>query len=207
MVQAREPILVRAGSQRGRGGGSTYPKMVIPNNGFCGRQTRRRFCFRHTAGGKFFCSTVCVYTQNTQNIVENSKMAEKHKKDFDPNPNPKRIFTPLVHIRNDQRVMGIILKYVYWGTHRPPLGFPVTDRPTRDPQGLGQPRGGGSPPPPYNTQSCRTPLGVTHWLAAAPVHLQLMYPDVVCTATASSETAVPTAIWHEVVLFAIVPCF
>ena len=42
--------------------------------------------------------------------------------------------------------------------------------------GLGQrspppPFGGGvgSPPPPYSPANCRTPLGVTHWLAAAPV--------------------------------------
>ena len=37
--------------------------------------------------------------------------------------------------------------------------------------GLGQRRGGvGSPPPPpYSPPNCRTPLGVTHWLAAAPV--------------------------------------
>ena len=32
--------------------------------------------------------------------------------------------------------------------------------------GLGQRRGG---PPPYSPPNCRTPLGVTHWLAAAPV--------------------------------------
>ena len=47
-----------------------------------------------------------------------------------------------------------------WGARRP------TARPA-DPQGLGQPRGGS--PPPYSPQNCRTPLGVTHWLAAAPV--------------------------------------
>ena len=29
-------------------------------------------------------------------------------------------FTPVVYIQNDQRVMGIILRYVCWGTHRPP---------------------------------------------------------------------------------------
>ena len=29
-------------------------------------------------------STLCVYTQNTQNFVENSKMFEKHRKIFDP---------------------------------------------------------------------------------------------------------------------------
>ena len=33
--------------------------------------------------------------------------------------------------------------------------------------GLGQ-QGGGVPPP-YSPPNCRTPLGVTHWLAAAPV--------------------------------------
>ena len=27
---------------------------------------------------------------------------------------------PVVYIQNDQRVMGIILRYVCWGTHRPP---------------------------------------------------------------------------------------
>ena len=43
--------------------------------------------------------------------------------------------------------------------------------------GLGQRRGGGPPPlrrgvgspPPYSPPNYRTPLGVTHWLAAAPV--------------------------------------
>ena len=29
--------------------------------------------------------------------------------------------------------------------------------------------GGGCPPPPYSPPNCRTPLGVTHWLAPAPV--------------------------------------
>ena len=28
-----------------------------------------------------------------------------------------KIFTSLVHIQNDQRVSGIILRYVCWGTH------------------------------------------------------------------------------------------
>ena len=28
--------------------------------------------------------------------------------------------TPLVYVQNDQRVMGIILRYVCWGTHCPP---------------------------------------------------------------------------------------
>ena len=52
----------------------------------------------------------------------------------------------------------------------PPRGAcRLTARPA-DPQGLGQPRGGRGPPPPYSPQNCRTPLGVTHWLAAARVH-------------------------------------
>ena len=38
--------------------------------------------FQAYGRGKFFCLTVCVYTQSTQNFVENSKMDEKHKKGF-----------------------------------------------------------------------------------------------------------------------------
>ena len=93
----------------------------------------------------------------------------------------KKIFTSHVHIQNDQRVMGIILRYVCWGTHRPPPGGPAADRPTRRPPRFGSTKGGegsppppfgggwGSPPPPYSPPNCRTPLGVTHWLAPAPV--------------------------------------
>ena len=29
----------------------------------------------------------------------------------------KIFFTPFVYVHNDQRVMGIILRYVCWGTH------------------------------------------------------------------------------------------
>ena len=41
------------------------------------------FFFFCTSEGVFFF-TLCVYTQNTQNFVENSKMFEKHRKVFDP---------------------------------------------------------------------------------------------------------------------------
>ena len=34
--------------------------------------------------GVFFLFTLCVYSQNTQNFVENSKMFEEHRKFFDP---------------------------------------------------------------------------------------------------------------------------
>ena len=60
----------------------------------------------------------------------------------------KKIFTSHVHIQNDQRVMGIILRYVCWGTHRPPPGGPAADRPTRRPPRFGSTMGGGAPPPP-----------------------------------------------------------
>ena len=37
----------------------------------------------------------------------------------------ENFFTPFVHIQNDQRVMGIILRYVCWGTPPPlPPGEP-----------------------------------------------------------------------------------
>ena len=51
--------------------------------------------------------------------------------------------------------------------------------------GLGQRRGGAVPPPPsegggvpppYSPPNCRTPLGVTHWLAAAPVPFPHPWP-------------------------------
>ena len=41
-------------------------------------------------------------------------------------------FTSLVHIQNEQRVMRIILRYVCWGIHPPPLPPEslAADRPT-----------------------------------------------------------------------------
>ena len=60
---------------------------------------------------------------------------------------------------------------MYVGVPTDPQGaWRLTARPA-DPQGLGQQRGAGSPPPPYNLQNGCTPLGVTHWLAAAPMSL------------------------------------
>ena len=45
-------------------------------------------------------------------------------------------FTPVVYIQNDRRVMGIILRYVCWGTHQPP---PPPGSPAADHQFLAQP--------------------------------------------------------------------
>ena len=74
----------------------------------------------------------------------------------------EKFFTPLVHIQNDQRVMGIILRYVCWGTHRPPPppGSPAADHATRGAPRFGSTKGGGEwSPPPYSPQNGRTPLG------------------------------------------------
>ena len=46
--------------------------------------------------------------------------------------------------------MGIILRYLCWGTHRPPPGGPAVDRPTRRPPRFRSTKGGGrGPPPPF----------------------------------------------------------
>ena len=83
----------------------------------------------------------------------------------------KKCFTPIVYIQNDQRIMGIFWRYVCWGTHRPPPppGNSAADRPTCRPPRFGSTRGGGGGFPPYSPQNGCTPLGVTHWLGAAPV--------------------------------------
>ena len=71
-------------------------------------------------------------------------------------------FTPIVYIQNDQRVMGIILRYVFWGTHRAPPGGPAADRPTRRPPRFGSTKEGGRvPPPPTAPQRSHTPWGHT----------------------------------------------
>ena len=51
----------------------------------------------------------------------------------------------------------------------PPGGGLAADRPTRQPPRFGSTKGGGRVPPPHSPPNCCTPLGVTHWLAAAPV--------------------------------------
>ena len=93
----------------------------------------------------------------------------------------KKNFTPVVYIQNDQRVMGIILRYVCWGTYRPPPGSPAADRPTRRPPRFGSTKGGGGGPPPCNPENGCTPLGFTHWLAAVPVETRSsMFMPVMC---------------------------
>ena len=74
----------------------------------------------------------------------------------------ENIFTPLVYIQNDQHVMGIILRYVCWGTHRPPppLGSPAADDPTHRPPRFGSTKAGGEGglPPPFGGECPPPPL-------------------------------------------------
>ena len=97
-------------------------------------------------GGIMFL-TLCVHTQNSQNFVENSKMFEKHTRlltsdvssgsdlgGYEPEPMssffPKNLFAPLMHVQNDQRVMGIILRYACWVPTHAPLGTRAAERPS-----------------------------------------------------------------------------
>ena len=99
---------------------SMDPKIVARNNVFCRRRRRRRLCFRHTAGRNFFCSTLCVYTQNTQNFVENSKLAEKHKKGYVatlPTSGPLLILPPAVKRWGSLRRQGLCSHLAHlWAT-------------------------------------------------------------------------------------------
>ena len=73
-----------------KGGGgcppSTDPKMVVQNNGFCGR---RRFCFRHTAGGNFLFDPVSIL-KILIILWRIQKWLKSTKKDFDPDPTSGR---------------------------------------------------------------------------------------------------------------------
>ena len=67
--------------QGGGGGGSTDPKIVARNNVLC---RRWRFCFRHTAGGKFFVRPYVFVLKILSGEFKNGSKAQK--KDFDPVP-------------------------------------------------------------------------------------------------------------------------
>ena len=70
-----------------KGGGvpppSTDPKMVVQNNGFCGR---RRFCFRHMAGVNFFVQPYVSVLKILRILWRIPKWLKSTKKDFDPDP-------------------------------------------------------------------------------------------------------------------------
>ena len=65
---------------------STDPKMVVQNNGFCGRQRRRRFCFRHMARGNFFVRPYVSVLKMLRILWRIQKWLKSTKKDFDPDP-------------------------------------------------------------------------------------------------------------------------
>ena len=65
-------VMVRGGdpgqdpTPKGRGGvlpPSTDPKMVVQNNGFCGRQRRRRFVLGIRQGEIFLSNLMCLYSK------------------------------------------------------------------------------------------------------------------------------------------------
>ena len=75
--------------------------------------------------------------------------------------NDFEFFFPVVYIQNDQRVMGIILRYVCWGyppdpPPPPAPGSPAADRPTRRPSRFGSTRG---QPPLQPLKRLHTPWG------------------------------------------------
>ena len=89
-AKARGPILVRTRPQRGGDTPppppSTDPKMVVQNNGFCGHWRRRRFCFRHMAGGNFFVRSHVSVLKILRILWRIQKWLKSTKKDFDPDP-------------------------------------------------------------------------------------------------------------------------
>ena len=84
--RTRGPILVRTRPQRGGvypPPPSTDPNIVVQNNGFCGR---RRFCFRHTAGGNFFVRPYVSVLKILRILWRLQKWLKSTKKVFDPDP-------------------------------------------------------------------------------------------------------------------------
>ena len=57
------------------------PKWLYRTKGFVGAGGTGDFVLG-IRQGEFFCSTLCVYTQSTQNFAENSILAEEYKKGF-----------------------------------------------------------------------------------------------------------------------------
>ena len=85
----RGALLVGTRPQREGGGTpppSTDPKIVVRNNVLCWRQRRRRFCFRHRAGGNFFVRPYVSVLKILRISWRIQKWLKSTKKDFDPNP-------------------------------------------------------------------------------------------------------------------------
>ena len=72
------PARTRAQGRRAR----QTPKWLYGTMGFVGAGVAGDFFCLAYGKGKLFCLTLCVYTQNTQNFVENSQTDDKHKKGF-----------------------------------------------------------------------------------------------------------------------------
>ena len=107
-----------------KGGGETPPPLRTP------KLSHGTMCFVGAGGaadfvlgirqGFFFCSTLCVSAQNTQNFVENSKMAEKHKKGYVatlPTSRPLLIMPPALKRRGSPRRQGLCSHLAHkWAT-------------------------------------------------------------------------------------------
>ena len=66
------------------------PKMVVRNNGFCGRRRHRRFWFRHTAGRNFFARPYVSIPKILRILWRIPKWMKNTKKDFHPDLDPGR---------------------------------------------------------------------------------------------------------------------
>ena len=75
---------------KGGGGGlpppSTDPKIVVRNNVLCRRLWRRRFCFRHRAGGNFFVPPYVSVLKILRISWRIQTWLKSTKKVFDPDP-------------------------------------------------------------------------------------------------------------------------
>ena len=82
--EREERVTVQGPVKEQQPDGMSHRGLYRPQNGCTGQWLlwAPEILFYAYGRGKFFCLNLCVYTQNTQNFVENSKMDEKHKKGF-----------------------------------------------------------------------------------------------------------------------------
>ena len=100
----------------GGGGAPQTPKLSHGTMCFVGARGAGDFLLG-IRQGDFFCSTLCVSTQNTQNFVENSKMAKKHNVATLPTSWPLLILSPSLKRRGSPRRQGLCSHLAHkWAT-------------------------------------------------------------------------------------------
>ena len=100
----------RRSDPKGGGGGLYGPQNCCTEQCALSAPEAPQILFQAYGRGNFFCLTLCVCTQNTQNFVENSKMAEKHKKGYVatlPTCGPLLILPPALKRRGSPRRQGL----------------------------------------------------------------------------------------------------